>query len=261
MKIELFEPKNEILKKYIKFIYFLTHCEKEADVSYLVFPNLETGITYEDNNNLLISDIHASYMKPLLFTYQRNINEITIVFQILGINHFLNKPLEFYLKCSTEEFRPFDDYALEMSKSLAIQNPELKLEHIENYWLSKLNNFSHPFLPDVIDDMITKKSESLSLKNIAETHQITIKKLKDHFKRYIGKTPSDFRKSVRFRNAIKENSFNKNDTNLTDISAALHFFDQSHMIKDFKAMTGKSPKDFFKNLCTMHDGNINFIFC
>ena len=41
MKIELFEPKNEVLKKYIKFIYFGTHSEKEPDVSYLVFPNIQ----------------------------------------------------------------------------------------------------------------------------------------------------------------------------------------------------------------------------
>ena len=259
MKIELFEPKNEILKKYIKFIYFLTHSEKEAGVSYLAFPNIITAITYEEKDNRSISYINADYMEPLLFTYQENSNEITIVFKTLGINHFLKEPLEFYLKQSTK-FYPFDDYALEMSKTLAIQDPESKLECIEKYWLSKLKDFSHPFLPDVIDDMLTKKSEQLSLKQIAENHQITIQTHNIHSKKHIGKTPSDFKKSVRFRNAITENSGNKINTNLTDISAALNFFDQSHMIKDFKAMTEKSPKDFFKDLTTMYGGNINIVF-
>jgi len=50
MKIELFEPKNEILKKYIKFIYFLTHSEKEEDPeSKIVFLANNTHCSSTDN--------------------------------------------------------------------------------------------------------------------------------------------------------------------------------------------------------------------
>jgi AraC-like DNA-binding protein len=47
---------------------------------------------------------------------------------------------------------------------------------------------------------------------------------------------------------------------LTTIAYAANYFDQAHMTKEFKSITGKSPKDFFKNLTTMEQGQINWSF-
>lgn len=259
MKIESFEPKNESLKKYIKLIYFATHSENDENIDYLVFPNIYCIICFETKNELVNSTINAEYMKPLLFTYEGNINEITICFKPFGINTFLKKPLNFYLK-DPLKFFPFDDYKVQMTKFLSIQNLDERLECIENYWLSKLNEFSHPFLNETIADILSKKTDHLSLKDIAQNNNISIKTLKNHFKKYIGKTPADFRKSVRFRIAIAEKNSSKDAVSLTNVSHASSFFDQAHMIKDFKALTGKTPKVFFANFSILHQGNIHFVF-
>jgi len=36
-------------------------------------------------------------------------------------------------------------------------------------------------------------------------------------------------------------------TNLTDLAYENGYYDQAHFIKDFKAFTGMSPKQFFKD--------------
>lgn len=103
-------------------------------------------------------------------------------------------------------------------------------------------------------------SDNKSFKTIAEKHNITTKTLIKLFKKHLGKTPANFRKNVRFRQAINKYKSKEKTEKLTDITFATTYFDQSHMIRDFKAMTGKTPKVFFNELKISADGNINIIF-
>jgi AraC-like DNA-binding protein len=49
-------------------------------------------------------------------------------------------------------------------------------------------------------------------------------------------------------------------TKMTELSYIIDFFDQSHMITTFKSLTGYTPKIFFKNLVTIDQGKIHWIF-
>jgi AraC-like DNA-binding protein len=48
--------------------------------------------------------------------------------------------------------------------------------------------------------------------------------------------------------------------NLTTLAYAVDFFDQSHMIRDFKAMTGFMPKEFFRNVTGRDGGSVAWIY-
>jgi len=50
---------------------------------------------------------------------------------------------------------------------------------------------------------------------------------------------------VRFQNDIYEKSKNSG-LNLTEIAHRCGYFDQAHMINDFKTLSGITPKDYFK---------------
>jgi AraC-like DNA-binding protein len=43
---------------------------------------------------------------------------------------------------------------------------------------------------------------------------------------------------------------------LTGIAHGSNYYDQSHMLKDFKALTNLTPTSFFKSLSTVHDKTI-----
>ncbi len=64
------------------------------------------------------------------------------------------------------------------------------------------------------------------------------------FKRYVFQTLSDFKKIKRFQSVL--NNSNKS-TSLTSLAYECGFSDQSHFIKDFKYITGLTPKQYFSN--------------
>ena len=49
-------------------------------------------------------------------------------------------------------------------------------------------------------------------------------------------------------------------TSLTELSHFIDFFDQSHMIENFKSLTKLTPRTFFENLTTMENSNVHWIF-
>ena len=157
-------------------------------------------------------------------------------------------------------FVPFDDFLEKMNFIMLMHRDDEKIAAMEAYWISKLRGVSHPFLYQALNDMLLPNNKEMTIAEIAKKSSVTQKTLIRHFERHLCKTPSDFRKIVRFRNAMKQKSLEGTADNLTDISYISSYFDQSHMIKDFKALTGYAPKEFFKKLSSSYDGKISWIF-
>jgi YesN/AraC family two-component response regulator len=278
MKVKLFKPESTLLKEYIEFFYVLTRTKDEKDEMYLTFPNRFVYVAIDsqaesvsekhkisisfDKNRRFSSKLNAKYVKPLCIEYTGEMNEINIAFKPLGINAFLENNLEFYTDCgvTNAKFIPYNDFEETMLNILSLSKDEDKMKALETYLISKYKGFKHPFLKSVIDEMTNQESENMSLQAIAEKHNISHKTLIAQFKKHVCKTPSDFRKIIRFRNAMSRKNIDNPTDNLTDITYALNYFDQSHMVKDFKALTGFTPKEFFKNLTSMEKNHINWIF-
>ena len=278
MNIQLFRPKNIILQNFIEYFYFLTRQADEEPTTYLTFPNIYSMVSISRNaiiksegnkvtvnfssDNLLVSGLAVRYKKPLLIEYAGAANEITICFKPLGLNAFLDHPISYYANNEplATEFTPFVDYISKMNDIMMIRENENRIAEMEAYWISKLKGVSHPFLYQAINDMLLPNDKEMTIAEIARKNGISQKTLIKHFEQHIGKTPSDFRKIVRFRNALKQKARDNKEDNLTDITYISRYFDQSHMIKDFKILTGYTPTEFFKKLISSYDGKICWVF-
>lgn len=84
--------------------------------------------------------------------------------------------------------------------------------------------------------------------------------LNKHFGKHICKTPSQFKKILRFRNAVNKYASDKAKNNLTDIAYSVDYFDQSHMTREFKSVTGFSPKVFFEKTTALEKKQIHWLF-
>ena len=275
MKIKFFKPKSEILQKYIEGYYFLTNTKADLPIEYYTFPNNYSivsiikdsevmyseniGIIKEKKGHPLNSDLICHYKKPIKLRYEGNINEITFYFKPLGLNAFLEKSLCHYTNDFFASFIPFDDYKEIFAVILKENDLDKKIELIESYWLSKLKEFQHPFLNQIIEDLKDTQSD-YSISDLAKKYSITRQNLTKHFESNLCKSPSDFKKIQRFREALKSEINSKSKNNLTKLSYDMLFYDQSHLIKDFKSLTGLTPKNFFKNLSPQEDGQINWLF-
>lgn len=274
MKVKLYKPQNPSLAEYIECIYILTRSAAEPRAKYLTFPIHFTVVTIsekskttQEQDNVLIehspdnpveATLVCDFSKPICVQYRGQIKEITIYFKPLGINAFLENDLDHYRKSGIAAFDPFEDFQSSMSAIFSIENDE-KIRALEVYWLSKLRGFHHPFLGKVINEMMDENNLT-SISELSTKMGVSRQTLNKHFDRHIGKTPSQFKKTLRFRNAMVRRPESNGKKNLTEITYSLDYFDQSHMVKDFRALTGISPKAFFKRITEIERGHINWLF-
>ncbi|KXH85125.1 helix-turn-helix domain-containing protein [Chryseobacterium kwangjuense] len=272
MKLELFKPKNPILAAYMEGYYFLTRSADEEDTRYLTFPNNYSIISVCENiemefghnsvtaigssNGRFVSSLICHYKKPIRITMKGQINEITFYFKPLGLNAFLNKPLKQYTDTFFNSFFPFDDYQDSMINMLDEPDFEKRREMIEDYWMSKLLEFSHPFLGKLTDHMIS--DPEISLAELAAEYKTSRQTVSKLFDLHLCKSPSDFRKIQRFRETLINSMDRK--ISLTELSYDHLFYDQSHLIKDFKSLTDFTPGKFFKDDSLYQDESINWFF-
>ena len=275
MEIKFFKPKSEILQKYIEGYYFLTNSKSDLPLEYYTFPNNYSIISIIENSEViysenkaivkekkgtpLSSDLICHYKKPIKLSYEGNINEITFYFKPLGLNAFLEKSLCHYTNDFFSNFIPFDDYKEIFTSILKENNLDKKTELIENYWLSKLKDFQHPFLNQMIIDLKDTQRD-YSISDLAKKYNTTRQNLTKHFESNLCKSPSDFKKIQRFREALKSQINSQTKNNLTSLSYDMLFYDQSHLIKDFKSLTGLTPKKFFDKISVQENGEVNWLF-
>lgn len=96
-------------------------------------------------------------------------------------------------------------------------------------------------------NLILKTNGNIKVKEIRERLHISERTLERQFKKEIGVAPTQFAKIIQFHSSVKILS-EKDYINLTDVSYKSGYTDQSHFIRSFKKYTGKTPKEFQKQL-------------
>ena len=276
MKVVLHNVCNPILKKYINYFYFYERTSIDKEIKYFGFPTPNVFITvfkgadYEiTNENIEIVESKSSEVKHVLFfddekpgylKYNGALSEITICFKPLGINHFLEQSFSDYINGAITPIVFFSDFKDQMATVFELTSQEDKALALENYLLSKVKSFDHPFLNEVVSDIMSKTEIQYTVTSIAKKYNISRPTLNKSFKKHLGIKPNQFIKIVRFRNAIENYKTKTRDENLVDVAYLTAYFDQSHMIKDFISLTGYSPKTFFSKISHLENGQINWLF-
>ncbi|REC62540.1 hypothetical protein DRF65_10650 [Chryseobacterium pennae] len=273
MTIKVYRPENPILKKYIECFYILEQTSEESSATYFTFPNIYTIVTASEKtetlatkdkiitryclSNPIETNLVSNFNEPVLVSYEGKINEVTTYFKPLGINAFIPNDLRDYAEGSFPDFSPYEDYKETMATILSIKNPDEKIRAVELYWISKFRPFEDSLLKEVLDEMFDTKNISQSMTKLSYTTGRSRTTINKHFEKHICKTPSQFKKIIRFRAAIQSQLDEKNRIGLP---YSIDYFDQSHMIRDFKKLTGFTPKVFFSKTTTLEKDLIKWMF-
>ncbi|MBC8182113.1 AraC family transcriptional regulator [candidate division KSB1 bacterium] len=70
------------------------------------------------------------------------------------------------------------------------------------------------------------------------------------FSKFIGITPKQYLKTIRFQLSLHKKAQN-DKLNITELAYESGYYDQAHLINEFKSLTGQTPKQYF-------DKNISF---
>ena len=92
-------------------------------------------------------------------------------------------------------------------------------------------------------NIINKSRGRINSQELSKKLYVEPKNLERKFSSLIGKTPKQFIKIVRCNNVMNSLIRGRNE-NLACLANENGYFDQSHMIKDFKAFSGCTPREF-----------------
>lgn len=153
------------------------------------------------------------------------------------INEFTDKRVDLTLIKSL-----FDErfYASLPEKTTTVE----VIRYIDSYFIGKLKKIFSPETRIVYAiDLIRQSKGLLSLNEVASKSCFSLRHFERKFKMAVGISPKMFSKIVKFQHTC---AYLKANSNISLFSTAIDcgYYDQAHLIKDFKAMSGDSPSCF-----------------
>lgn len=92
----------------------------------------------------------------------------------------------------------------------------------------------------------------ISVHGLARYLGMSCRNLERKFKERIGMTPKQLCRNIRFKHTYKSIEASPRD-NWVDLALACGYYDQAHLINEFRYFTGTSPAEFFKPSSLMPD--------
>lgn len=264
-----YKPKSEHLKQYIQDFTVLDE-KGTFPNEYFAFPHNIGAIIFLKNaqidyksNTLGIKNAAAEkpevlsigkYLEPLFVSFKNYVEEIAINFTPTGINYFFDEnfcdiaklPIQ---KVNDAEFTKF-------SNTLFNTKEEDRIELLEQFLIQRFREKDLQLIEQVILKIETDKS--LKFKEICEELNVSERNINRLFHKYVGCSPKNYKKIIRFRGAIKD--YNKSEFNLTQICFENDYYDSPHFSREFKSLTNKNPKDYFKQLKYISNNKYPYIF-
>ncbi|MFA7445785.1 MAG: helix-turn-helix transcriptional regulator [Flavobacteriaceae bacterium] len=122
-----------------------------------------------------------------------------------------------------------------------------RINLVEDFLKSRLTNkemIDH-IVKSTVETILTANGQ-LSVDELSRETNITRRQLERKFSSVIGLSPKQLSKTIRLQ-AVLKILLSKKFTNLTTLAHENEYYDQSHFIKDFKELTGFTPKEFYGN--------------
>lgn len=120
-----------------------------------------------------------------------------------------------------------------------------KISLVEAFLLNRLidNETIDRLIKSTVETILTANGQ-LSIDELSKQTNINRRQLERKFSSAIGLSPKQLSKTIRLQAALKM-LLNKNFTSLTALAYEGEYYDQAHFIKDFKELTGHTPKEFY----------------
>jgi len=122
-----------------------------------------------------------------------------------------------------------------------------KIKVTEQFLLKRLNlNFSKNNIQRIADSLtiIDKSYGSADIGLLASKAFLSRKQYERMFAEYVGASPGQFLRTVRFQHSLHIKHCKKNIP-LTELAYLCGYYDQSHMIHEYKLLSGLTPSQYF----------------
>ena len=129
----------------------------------------------------------------------------------------------------------------QLQASVSIQK---RVSLVQQFLVSKLQSHKTDMMMLNAVEKIKSVNGAISVKQLAQSFQMSLDPFEKRFRKVIGATPKQFGNIIRMKALIERK---KSQDLLVNTALEAGFFDQSHFIRTFKKFTGKTPKHFFSS--------------
>lgn len=253
-------PPSSILSPYVKH-YWTLEIKGVLPISERIIPTGCVNMIFHRGNSLF--SVTDNQMQPDSFicghsvnysdlSSSGNLNMIVVVFHPYGASTFFKNPMnEFYSACIPTSDLSDISYKELHNKVLETLDNASAIYLIEQFLIKRLNNSGNDLNRRRMMKAIEAiNHQSYNIRSLAAMACLSYKQFNRLFTQYIGANPKEFSRIVRFQRAL-DMLETKSISNLTQLSYESGFSDQSHLIKEFKAFSGYTPKEFI-SVCNPH---------
>jgi AraC-like DNA-binding protein len=243
------KPGNEQLVPYIDSYVYISG---EKTVSKDIFPQTGASLVIDFCGNILLQQqalkmaIIGFQETPYRLRTRTSANDrIIIKFSSFGLHTFSRLPAS---DLTNRFIDAVDIFGAEITGLyLELESDSTLSRRILLIEAFLLRNMIEPSVGDrMIFDLansIKHNFDSSSFSFMKKSLHLSTRQVERKFKTLVGTTISHYLKVVRF-NRAKDLLEKKLPNRLTDIAFESGYYDQSHFISNFKALTGASPKHF-----------------
>jgi AraC-like DNA-binding protein len=124
---------------------------------------------------------------------------------------------------------------------------EGKICIVEKFLMNQLGmNFKEHEIKRIAQSiaLINHAKGMITIEKLSSASCLSRKQYERTFLTSIGTSPKKFLRTIRFQNSLYEKQKNKN-VSLTELAYNCGYFDQSHMIHDYRLLSGKTPFQYF----------------
>lgn len=249
-KFQAIQP-SQHLQPYVKQYWFLsanglTNGSQRAIPSGCIALSFKrSGEIFSVRENRFLSNacIFGQATIPNNFLFN-SFDLIMILFQPLGAKVFFNMPMS--------EFKNQNINIGDLSNTNIFELENLLMNCIDNqqcvYWieqflLKRLSGFDNEKLRRLLPALNLIASNITDLSKLANETCLSYKQFKRLFTENIGLNPKEYIQIHRFSKALNILQSTPSTT-LNDIAYSCGYYDKSHLIKDFKILSGYTPTEF-----------------
>lgn len=176
------------------------------------------------------------------------VDMISVVFTPHGARSFFKMPIsELYKKeisiadLNDKELLDLQDRLFEASDNFQA------VRLIESFLLSRLYISKEHNQARISAVIKAINAGQMNINNLADISCLSYKQFKRIFFEYVGTNPKDFLRIIRFQKALHILQTHP-DTSLSQLAFESGYYDQPHLIKEFKLLSGYTPREYI-NTC------------
>jgi AraC-like DNA-binding protein len=259
MNYQTFEP-GQHLTSFIKCYWTLEIPKEETPEKQTIIPDgcMEMIFHYGDlykqyteNGKSIIQPqcfVIGQLTRPLEIEPTGETGIFSVRFHPNGFLPFATIPIKEMENTAVSLEKNFGKDGLEIEQEmLAATSTSERIRLIETFLFNRLTDTEtiDRVVKSTVETIITANGQ-LSVDELSKQTNVNRRQLERKFSSAIGLSPKQLSKTIRLQATLKMLQ-SKKFTSLTALAYENDYYDQAHFIKDFKDLTGFTPKEFYGN--------------